>query len=106
LRTSRTPRASPAPLSWPSLAGSGNSAGPLGVDSSGEEFLAHEDARDWLIGLLENTELGARLFDPQHGHMMRAIPLSRLSRFPGAPFSEAMLEEAVKRFSKEVAANT
>ena len=38
--------------------------------------------------------------------MMRAIPLSRLSRFPGAPFSEAMLEEAVKRFSKEVAANT
>jgi len=64
------------------LAGSGNSAGQLGVDSAGEEFLAHEDARDWLIGLLENTELGARLFDPQHGRMMRdpavaSVPLSR-----------------------------
>lgn len=36
----------------------------------------------------------------QHGRMMRAIPLSRLSRFPGAPFSEAALADAVKRFSK------
>jgi len=105
LRTSKTPGASPAPLSRPSLAGSGNSAGPLGVDSTGEEFLAYEDARDWLIGLLENTELGARLFDPQHGRMMRDPAVASV-RFPGAPFSEAMLEEAVKRFSKEVAANT
>lgn len=44
--------------------------------------------------------MGAMLFNGQHGRMMRAIPLSRLSRFPGAPFSEAALADAVKRFSK------
>jgi hypothetical protein len=44
--------------------------------------------------------MAAMLFKGQHGRMMRAIPLSRLSRFPGAPFSEAALADAVKRFSK------
>jgi beta-glucosidase len=48
------------------LAGSGRIP-PLNVDSTAEEFLARDDARDWLTGLLENTEMGARLFDGQHG---------------------------------------
>jgi beta-glucosidase len=74
-------------------------AAALSVDSTAEEFLASAAARDWLTGLLENTEMGALLFDGQHGRMMRAIPLSRLSRFPGAPFSEAALADAVERFS-------
>jgi beta-glucosidase len=80
------------------LAGSKRVA-PLSVDSTAEEFLARPDARDWLTGLLDNTGMGAMLFDEQHGRMMRAIPLSRLARFPGAPFSEAALDDAVKRFS-------
>ncbi|HEX7161424.1 MAG TPA: fibronectin type III-like domain-contianing protein [Trebonia sp.] len=61
-------------------------AAPLSVDSTAEEFLARAGARDWLTGLLKNTEMGAMLFNGQHGRMMRAIPLSRLSRFPGATF--------------------
>ena len=81
------------------LAGSGRVA-PLTVDSTAEEFFARDDASDWLTGLLENTEMGAQLLDGQHGRMMRAIPLSRLSRFPGAPFSEAIVDEAIKRFSQ------
>ena len=44
--------------------------------------------------------MGAMLFNGQHGRMMRAIPLSRLSRFPGVPFSEAALADAVRRFSR------
>ncbi len=31
------------------------------------------------------------LFDPQHGAMMRAIPLLRLTRFPGFPITETEL---------------
>jgi beta-glucosidase len=38
------------------------------------------------------------LFDPQHGAMMRAIPLVRLSRFPGSPVSEDDVRQAVARF--------
>lgn len=80
------------------LAGSGSVA-PLTVDSTAEEFLARKDARDWLTGTLANTPLGARLFNERYGRMMRAIPLVRLSRFPGAPFTEATLADAVRRFT-------
>ena len=80
------------------LAGSGSLA-PLTIESTAEDFLARDDARDWLTGVVENTEMGARLFDEPLGRMIRAIPLVRLSRFPGAPFSEASLADAVKRFA-------
>ena len=80
------------------LAGSGSVA-PLTVDSTAEEFLARPDARDWLTGIVENTAMGARLFGDRNGRMMRAIPLVRLARFPGAPFTEATLADAVKRFA-------
>jgi beta-glucosidase len=33
--------------------------------------------------------------------MMRAIPLQRLSRFPGFPVSEQQVEEAVGRFARD-----
>jgi beta-glucosidase len=41
------------------------------------------------------------LFDPQNGRMMRAIPLQRLSRFPGFPLSEQQVDGAVERFAKD-----
>jgi beta-glucosidase len=81
------------------LAG-GGSAAALTVDSTVEEFLAGEDSRDWLTGLLAGTPLEAMMFDGAHGRMMRAIPLVRFSRFPGAPFSEAAVADAVKRFTR------
>ena len=37
----------------------------------------------------------AMLEDPQHGQMMRAIPLVRLARFPGFPVREADLPALV-----------
>ena len=38
------------------------------------------------------------LFDQHNGQMMRAIPLQRLSRFPGFPVTEPDVEAAVTRF--------
>jgi len=81
------------------LAGDG-SAAPLTADSTAEEFLAREDSRDWLTGLLAGTPLGAIMFDEAHGRMMRAVPLVRFSRFPGVPFSETTVADAVKRFTR------
>ncbi|WP_433478726.1 glycoside hydrolase family 3 C-terminal domain-containing protein [Spirillospora sp. CA-142024] len=72
---------------------------PLGADSTAEDFLAHPAAGRWLRQRLEGTRMGARLLDGPHGRMMRAIPLVRLSRFPGAPFTEADLAEAARAFS-------
>lgn len=81
------------------LAGSGRAA-PLTIDSTVEEFLGREDARDWVTGLLEESGMGGMLADEPLGRMMRAIPLVRLSRFPGAPFSEATVADAVKGFAR------
>jgi beta-glucosidase len=81
------------------LAGSGRVA-PLTINSTAEEFLARADGREWLTGVLENTDMGARLFNERYGRMMRATPLVRLSRFPGAPFTEATLSDAVERLAR------
>ncbi|GAA4186397.1 glycoside hydrolase family 3 C-terminal domain-containing protein [Gryllotalpicola kribbensis] len=67
---------------------------PLAVDSTADQFLAHPRGGAWLREALAGTEMGAMLFDETHGRMMRAIPLVRLSRFPGAPFDESALAEA------------
>jgi len=40
------------------------------------------------------------MFDGPNGRMMRAIPLARLARFPGAPFSAATVADAVQRFAR------
>ncbi|GAA4176239.1 beta-glucosidase family protein [Gryllotalpicola koreensis] len=74
---------------------------PLSVDSTAEQFLAHPQGGAWLRETLAETEMGAMLFDETHGRMMRAIPLVRLSRFPGAPFDEAALAEAAAQSSAQ-----
>ncbi|GAA4161006.1 glycoside hydrolase family 3 C-terminal domain-containing protein [Gryllotalpicola daejeonensis] len=74
-------------------------APPLTVDSTAEQFLAHPQGGSWLRERLAGSEMGAMLFDETHGRMMRAIPLVRLSRFPGAPFDEAALAEAAAQAS-------
>jgi beta-glucosidase len=74
---------------------------PLTVESTAEAWLADPVAGPWLHESLGEGEFASLLFDPQSGRMMRAIPLQRLSRFPGFPVSEQQIEEAVGRFAKE-----
>ncbi|GAA0990854.1 glycoside hydrolase family 3 C-terminal domain-containing protein [Subtercola frigoramans] len=70
----------------------------LSKESSVDEFFAHSQGRQWLEERLSGTGFGDMLLDEQHGRMLRAIPLVRLSRFPGAAFSEAELDEAIAGF--------
>ena len=71
---------------------------PLALDSTVDAFLAHPGAAAWVHGIIAGNAFEAMLFDPQHGAMMRAIPLSRLARFPGSPVSEEDVRQAVARF--------
>ncbi len=73
---------------------------PLTPESTAEAFLAHPQAGPWLQEQLAAAPgMGAMLADPQHGQMMRAIPMVRLSRFPGFPVSETEVASAVARFN-------
>jgi len=67
---------------------------PLAPDSEAERWLSHPVAGPRLRELLaaDGGGAAAMLDDPQHGQMMRAIPLVRLTRFPGFPVAEADLE--------------
>ncbi|MEZ0492045.1 glycoside hydrolase family 3 C-terminal domain-containing protein [Kineococcus sp. TBRC 1896] len=69
------------------LAGDGVSV-PLQVDSELDVWLAHPSAGPLVRERLEDTPWAGMVFDPQHGAMMRAIPLVRLTRFPGFPIAE------------------
>ncbi|MFI5933508.1 glycoside hydrolase family 3 C-terminal domain-containing protein [Actinoplanes sp. NPDC051494] len=71
---------------------------PLTVESTADAWLAHPAAGEWLRTSLTGA-FHDMLFDPKNGQMMRAIPLVRLSRFPGFPVSETQVTEAVQRFS-------
>jgi beta-glucosidase len=71
---------------------------PLALDSTVDAFLTHPGAAEWVRGVIAGSPFEGMLFDPQHGAMMRAIPLSRLSRFPGSPVSEDEVRAAVARF--------
>jgi beta-glucosidase len=71
----------------------------LALESTADVWLAHPAAGPWLRAALGESEFAALLSDPQHGEMMRAIPLQRLSRFPGFPVGEAEVQEAVQRFA-------
>lgn len=71
----------------------------LTIESTVDAYLAHHDAGTWLRTTIAGSTFEGMFFDPQHGEMMRAIPLVRLSRFPGSPVSETEVEEAVARFS-------
>ena len=72
---------------------------PLIAESTAAAWLAHPEAGPWLREALGDGEFAALLFDPGHGEMMRAIPVQRLSRFPGFPVSEVEVDEAVTRFA-------
>ena len=66
---------------------------PLAAGDEAERWLAHPVAGPRLRELLGDAM--AMLEDPQHGQMMRAIPLVRLARFPGFPVREADLPALV-----------
>ncbi|MEU6767836.1 glycoside hydrolase family 3 C-terminal domain-containing protein [Streptomyces sp. NPDC046853] len=72
---------------------------PLRSDSSAEEWLSHSEAGPWLRAAIGDEGFGAIMADPHNGQMIRAIPLQRLSRFPGFPLSEEQIDEAVTRFA-------
>ncbi|UQU63059.1 glycoside hydrolase family 3 C-terminal domain-containing protein [Couchioplanes caeruleus] len=72
---------------------------PLTPSSTVDEWLAHPAGGPWLREGIADSMFHGMLFDPQHGQMMRAIPLQRLSRFPGSPVTEQQVDEAVARFS-------
>jgi beta-glucosidase len=72
---------------------------PLTPESTVDTWLDHPEAGPWLRGQL-NDMFEAMLFDERNGQMMRAIPLQRLSRFPGFPVSEQDVEAAVGRYAK------
>ena len=74
---------------------------PLNAESTADAWLAEPVAGPWLRESLGEGEFASLLFDPQSGRMMRAIPLQRLSRFPGFPLSEQQVEEAVRRFAHD-----
>ncbi|MEW1957370.1 glycoside hydrolase family 3 C-terminal domain-containing protein [Kineococcus sp. NPDC059986] len=64
---------------------------PLQLDSELEVWLQHPDAGPVVRERVDGTPWAGMLFDPQHGAMMRAIPLLRLTRFPGFPIAETDL---------------
>ncbi|AGL15656.1 glycoside hydrolase family 3 C-terminal domain-containing protein [Actinoplanes sp. N902-109] len=71
---------------------------PLAAESTAEEWLAHPAAGPWFREQLTGP-FEAMLFDPRNGQMMRAIPMVRLSRFPGFPISETHVADAVARYT-------
>ncbi|WP_067498421.1 glycoside hydrolase family 3 C-terminal domain-containing protein [Actinoplanes sp. TFC3] len=71
---------------------------PLTADSTAEAWLAHPAAGAWLKDQLKGP-FHDMLFDPRNGQMMRAIPLVRLSRFPGFPVGESQVADAVARYA-------
>ncbi|MGA4541398.1 glycoside hydrolase family 3 C-terminal domain-containing protein [Uniformispora flossi] len=72
---------------------------PLAADSTAEQWLAHSHAGTWLRSTFGDSPLAAALGDPDHGRMLRAIPLSRLARFPGFPVDDVKIAEALEKFN-------
>ncbi|GAA0240217.1 glycoside hydrolase family 3 C-terminal domain-containing protein [Cryptosporangium japonicum] len=72
---------------------------PVTLESSVDAWLAHPAGGEWLRGALGDHGFGALLFDEHNGQMLRAIPLQRLSRFPGFPVTESDVEAAVARLN-------
>ncbi|WP_432535901.1 glycoside hydrolase family 3 C-terminal domain-containing protein [Kineococcus arenarius] len=61
---------------------------PLTGESPVDAWLQHPVAGALVREALGEGQWTAMLDDPQHGQMMRAIPLVRLTRFPGFPIAE------------------
>ncbi|GGQ51277.1 glycoside hydrolase family 3 C-terminal domain-containing protein [Couchioplanes azureus] len=72
---------------------------PLTPGATVDAWLAHPAAGAWLRERLGDDLVEAMFLDPANGRMMRAIPLQRLSRFPGFPVTEPQVEEAAARFA-------
>lgn len=72
---------------------------PLAVDSEAEDWLAHPVGGPRVRELLGTGQWTEMLDDPQNGQMMRAIPLVRLTRFPGFPIAEADLPKLLEEFN-------
>jgi len=70
----------------------------LTAESTADTWLNHPVAGPWLREAVGTEGFGAVLFDPNHGQMIRAIPLQRLSRFPGFPITEQQVDEATEKF--------
>jgi beta-glucosidase len=69
---------------------------PLALDSELEEFLAHPAAGEKIRQVIDGTMWSDMVFDEHNGQMMRAIPLLRLSRFPGFPIAESEIPAIVE----------
>ena len=72
---------------------------PLAADSTTNAWLRHPSAGPWLLDQLGEGLFPAMIADPQLGPMIRAIPLRRLSRFPGFPIPEPEVDAAARRFN-------
>ncbi len=72
---------------------------PLTAEATVDAWLAHPAAGPWLREQLGEGLFTVMLDDPANGQMMRAIPLVRLSRFPGSPVTEPDVEAAARRFA-------
>ena len=73
---------------------------PLTADATVDMWLDHPAAGPWLREQLGEGMFTDMLNDPANGQMMRAIPLVRLSRFPGFPVTESDVDAAVQRFAQ------
>ncbi|MGC0329746.1 beta-glucosidase [Streptomyces sp. SAI-170] len=71
---------------------------PLTADSTADQWLAHPTAGPWLRTTLGTDGFATLLSDPHTGPMLRAIPLSRLTRFPGFPVTGEQVGEAVVKY--------
>ncbi|MGI4896219.1 MAG: glycoside hydrolase family 3 C-terminal domain-containing protein, partial [Janthinobacterium lividum] len=67
----------------------------IGADSEAEDWLAHPVAGPMVRAALGDGHWAEMLADPTNGEMMRAMPLQRLTRFPGFPITESELEAMV-----------
>lgn len=74
---------------------------PLDPDSPASQWLAHPQAGPQLAEVIAGTRLETMLTRPESARMIAAIPIRRLSRFPGTPVTEEWLE----RVSAAVAGN-
>ncbi|WP_034227871.1 glycoside hydrolase family 3 C-terminal domain-containing protein [Actinotalea ferrariae] len=68
---------------------------PLSAEQPTSAWLEHPVAGPVLRERLAGSVMLRMFEDPQHGPMLRAIPLRRLSRFPDVPLREEQLEDLV-----------
>ncbi len=80
------------------LSGEGLAA-PLSIESTAGAWLDHPVGGAWLREALAGSDFSAILFDEQNGHMMQAIPLQRLARFPGSPLTEGQIAAKIRELS-------